>query len=110
MMPAAFLIRLILGLTFGVLKTLAGTFASAFLALFFTGVTGHVTALAHDGTQFLVVRDKSAGNAKADGAGLSRDAAAMNADAHAELLEQLRGAQRLFDDHLEVGAFEVLVG
>ena len=65
-------------LTLGELEASTSAFTTRFLSLFFSGVTGHETALAHRGAHFGIKTDKRSGDPELDRAGLSRAPAALD--------------------------------
>src|SRR5690606_19115655 len=86
-------------LALGVLRTLARLAQTDLLALDLAGVAGHETGLAQRATQGFVVGDQCAGDAMANGAGLTGDAATQNGDVDVELLGVLGQFQRLANHH-----------
>src|SRR5438105_377726 len=95
-------------LALGVLWRLAGALEAVLLPLLDTGVAGEKAALAHDRAQGLIHAHEGAGDAVADGAGLTGMAPADDLDDHVIGHGEGGLGERLPDDRLERGATEVI--
>src|SRR6187402_3919192 len=79
------------------------------LTLDFAGVAGHETSLTQRRLQRFVVFDEGAGDAEANGAGLTRDAATSDGDHDIKLVDVFGQFERLTHDHARGLATEELV-
>ena len=91
------------------LRCATSGFEAVLLALLHTRIAGQETGLLQDGAVLGVDQQQSAGNAVAQSAGLTGNAAAFNGGNDIDLAELLGSGERLTDDHLQGLETEILV-
>ena len=96
-------------LALGELRCATSGLQTVLLALLHTRIAREETGLLQDGAVLGVDQQQSAGNAVAQSAGLTGNAAAFNGGNDVDLAELLGSGERLTDDHLQGLETEILV-